>query len=57
MGEAFNVLKLHVSGRLGHSQRNGCSSTNAALDHGPDECLRTKEALLSASHWSTNKVG
>jgi hypothetical protein len=49
-GEAFNVLKLHVSGRLGHSQRNDCSSTDAALDHHPNECLCTKEALLSVPH-------
>jgi hypothetical protein len=56
-GEAFNVLELHISGRLGHHQHNGRSPTDTALNRRPDACSRTKKALLSMPRWSTNEVG
>jgi hypothetical protein len=30
---------------------------DAALDRHPNECPHSEEALLSAPHWSANKVG
>jgi hypothetical protein len=54
--ETFNVLELHVGGRLGHHQCNGHASMNAALDCHPDLCSCTKEALLPAPRWSTHEV-
>jgi hypothetical protein len=42
---------------LGHRQCNGRSPMNVALDRHPDECLRTKKALLLAPRWSANEVG
>jgi hypothetical protein len=56
-GEAFDVLELHIGGRLGQRQHNGRSSMDAALDCCSDPCLRTKEALLPAPRWSTHVVG
>jgi hypothetical protein len=55
-GEAFDVLELHIDGRLGHHQHNGRSPTDAALDRRPDECPRAEKALLSVPYWSMNEV-
>jgi hypothetical protein len=46
--EAFDVLELHVYSRLGHRQRNGHPSTDAALDCRPDQRSRVEERPVGA---------
>jgi hypothetical protein len=35
---------------------DGSPSTNATLDHRPDQRSRAKKALLLVPHWSANKI-
>jgi hypothetical protein len=54
--EAFNILGLHICGRLGHHQHNDRSSTDAALDCRPDQHPCIEEALLPMPRWSMHEV-